>query len=179
MKRASVSRRAALLALGGVAFIPFAANAYEVLQPLAGDSAGLRFKAIRIDVSPLAENGNGPAAAWLAQDLREPLQAAFAARMAPRDPHAVTLLVRIDRITLGMQHSVDRGFGHLAPDAADDIQGACVILGSNGRPNATYPVSSVVQAYSDGPGFDFAGQRNRVQTLAQSFAQWLPGQMGL
>ena len=180
MNNVFVSRRRALGSLCAVMAIPFSASAYEVLQPLAGDAARLRFKAIRIDVSRLAENGDRPAAAWLARDLRGPLQAALADRMAPRDPRAATLIVRIDSISLGMRRSPDPGFGGFgAPDALDDIQGAGVIMGPDGRPIATYPLSSVVEAHSSGSGFDFAGQRYRVATLAQSLAQWLPGQMGL
>jgi len=177
MKQISISRRGALLALAAAVSTPFSANAYEVLRPLEGGTAGLRVKAIRIDVAPLAENGNRPAAEWLSQDLPRLLQSALAARMAPHDPRAATLLVRIDLITLGMHRSLDHGFGRA--DAADDIQGAVEILGPGGRPLATYPVSSVVQAYTGGSGFDFAGQRARVAALAQSFAYWLPGQMGL
>ena len=179
MMKNSISRRAALRALGAAAFLPLAANAYEVLQPLAGDIASLRFKAIRIDVSPLVANGNAPAAAWLEQDLPGPLQSALAGRMSPHDPRAVVLLVRIDLITLGSHHSIDAGFGGIGSDATDDVRGAAVILGANGRPIATYPVSTVVEAYTGQSAFDLTRQRYRVATLAQSFAYFLPGQLGL
>jgi hypothetical protein len=181
MKIGPVSRRTALLTLGALT-APLKAGAFETLQPLAnGAIAQVRFRAIRIDVSPLQENANRPAAEWLSQDLPGLLQKAFAAHMAPRDPTADTLLVRIDLISFG-HASVNNGglFGGWdTSNATDSIEGAGVILSPRGTPIATYPLLSSVQISINPVDTDISFVRSRVATLAQSFAWWLPGQMGL
>jgi len=186
MERANWSRRAALLGLGALTLAPGPAGAYETLQPLPGEAlARLRLRAIKVDVAPLRNNANGPAADWLEADLPGLLQHAFAARLAPRDSGAPMLVARIDLIVLGSSRRFDGfGFRHrlggfIGPNATDSIEGAAVILGANGRVLATYPLLSSVQAFADWPGPDIERSRRRVATLAQSFAQWLPGQMGL
>jgi hypothetical protein len=178
-------RRAALLAVG-VSFAPGAlfaaprpAAAYETLQPLAPAAAAqIKFRAIRIDVSPLAENGLAPEAAWLAQDLPALLQAAFAKRLAPGAAGAPTLLVRVDLLILG-----ESGGGGTAPfggsSAQDSIEGAGVVLAPNGKPIAVYPMLATLLAYTGGSVYEVGTERRRTADLANSFAYWLPGQMGL
>jgi hypothetical protein len=149
--------------------------------PAAGETlpaAPQKFKAIKIDVSPLAENGLGPEAEWMAQDLRESLQGAFAARLAPGDRKAPVLLVRIDLLTLGIS-----GAGGTDPfgggAARDNIQGAGIVVAPNGATLATYPLFTTVLALTGGSAREIGTERRRVTVLANSFAQWLPGQMGL
>lgn len=176
-----VSRRTALLALTGLLGLAKPAEAAGGLQPLpTGLIAQVRLKAIRVDVSRLVENANGPAAEWLSQDLPALLQNAFARHMTPREPPADILLVRIDSIVLGQPRSREGLFsGFRGSNATDSIEGAGIILSPRGKVIATYPLLSSVQTSVGVIDNDIQFQRDRVASLARSFAWWLPGQMGL
>ncbi len=158
---------------------PLSAAADEGSPPLvAAAAAQLRFRAIKVDVSPLAANGLGPEAAWMAEVLPQRLQAAFAARMAPRDATAPTLLVRIDQVQLGFS-----GGGGTQPfgggGARDNIEGVGAVVAPSGRTIATYPLFATQIDYTGGSVYERGTERRRVGELASSFAQWLPGRMGL
>jgi hypothetical protein len=177
MGKSDRSRRA-VLAIGGSLLLGTLA---AVSWPAVGETpapAPQKFKAIKIDVSPLTENGLGPEADWMAQDLRASLQGAFASRLVPGDRAAPILLVRIDLVTLGMS-----GGGGTDPfgggAARDNIQGAGIVVAPNGATLATYPLFSTVLALTGGSAREVGTERRRVTVLANSFAQWLPGQMGL
>jgi hypothetical protein len=171
-----VSRRAALLGLGAFFSLSLQSCATQSAPPLPA-GAQTRFKAIRIDVSPLAQNGNGPEADWLSQDLPALLQTAFAAHMASGNAAADTLLVRIDSVSLGTWSS---GGGIWDSRPIDSIQGAGIVLAPGGAVIATYPLLSTGQTtvFFTQLG-DIRIQRIRVTQIAQSFAYWLPRQMGL
>ena len=67
-RRAMSAAFAAALVVGAFAAGSLSAAADETSAPLAGAAAGqVRFKAIKVDVSPLTENGLGPEADWMAQ----------------------------------------------------------------------------------------------------------------
>jgi hypothetical protein len=137
-----------------------------------------RFKAIRIDVSALAAKGLAPEASWLTQDLPAPLHTAFSGHLAPGVSAAPTLVVRIDGVYLGMSGGAGTApFGDNA--ARDGIEGAAVVLASNGKPIATFPLFTTVVADTGGAPHELDSVRGRVTELAKSFAYWLPGQMGL
>jgi len=179
LRREAVMALGVCLALGALAAAPLPAAASETLQPLSPAAAAqIKFRAIRVDVSPLAENGLAPEAAWLAQDLPALLQAAFAKRLAPGAAGAPTLVVRIDLLILGKS-----GGGGTAPfggsAARDSIEGAGVILAPNGKPIAVYPMLATLLAYTGGSVYEVGTERHRTADLANSFAYWLPGQMGL
>ena len=178
-RRAMSAAFAAALVVGAFAAGSLSAAADETSAPLAGAATGqVRFKAIKVDVSPLTENGLGPEADWMAQDLPGRLRAAFASRLAPRDATAPTLLVRIDRVTLG-----ESGGGGTQPfglgGARDNIEGAGMIVAPSGKVVATYPLFTTQIALTGGPVYEIGTERRRVAELANSFAYWLPGQMGL
>ena len=138
----------------------------------------MRFRAIKVDVSPLAGNGLGPEAEWTAAYLPGRLRAAFAARMAPGDRAAPTLVVRIDRLILGSSNGgPSQPFGLYG--ASDDIEGVGMIVAPGGKVVATYPLFTTLSAFTGGSVYDTTGQQRRVDELAGSFAQWLPGKMGL
>ena len=169
----------AALVVGAFAAGSLSAAADETSAPSAGAATGqVRFKAIKVDVSPLAENGLGPEAAWMAEDLPGRLRQAFAARLAPRDAAAPTLVVRIDRMTLG-----ESGGGGTQPfglgGARAALEGAGAIVAPNGKVVATYPLFTTQIAFTGGPVYEVGTERRRVADLANSFAYWLPGQMGL
>jgi hypothetical protein len=167
------------MSFGALVSTPLSA-AQEASHPLSADAlAHIKFKAIKVDVSPLIENGSGPTASWIEQDLRGPLQAAFAGRLAPGDARAPTLVVRIDEVFLGPSNGAGAGMGLFGGEARDNIQGAGVIVGLDGRAIVSYPLLSTLTPFTGGPAHDMGTERGRIADLASSFAHWLPGQMGL
>jgi hypothetical protein len=170
MNRANGFRRAAILVLGALL-------AFGALPPIsAWAQAQSKFRAIKIDVSALAGKGLGPEASWLEQDLPGPLRAAFAGRLAPGAAAAPILVVRIDTVIIGESGGGGGPFG--ATIARDQIEGAGVVVAPNGRPIATYPMFATLRADTGGSAREMNSVRGRVAELANSFAQWLPGQMG-
>jgi hypothetical protein len=169
----------AALILLAIAGAPAPVAAEDGSAPFAGAAAAqMRFRAIKVDVSPLAANGLAPEAAWLAQDLPARLAAAFAARLAPRDGAAPTLVARIDLVRLGAS-----GEGGTEPfgggGARDGIQGVGLVVAPNGRTIAAFPLYTSQIAITGGSVYERGTERRRVAELAAMFAQWLPGQMGL
>src|SRR5271156_1337479 len=90
-----LTRRAALAALGGLA-LPSALSVRT-----AHAQAGVRFRNIVVDVSPLRASSGDPTAAWVQQELPGALAQALAGRMAPGDRGGATLVARIDFVYLG------------------------------------------------------------------------------
>jgi hypothetical protein len=139
---------------------------------------GAHFRAIKVDVSPVAHDVGEPTAGWLAQALPGELQAVFAGRLAPGDRSAPTLVVRIDRVFFG-----NSGIGLLGPagatEAIDNIEGAGIVVGANGGTLGVYPLFNALNNYTGGVNYETGAAQSRVNSLAHSFAYWLPGQMGL
>ena len=165
-----VSRRSAIAALAAALACP--ALAFGEQSP----AAGLRFRAIKVDVSGVRESGDPISADWVAQELPEDLRKVFARYLAPGDSRAPILLVRIDLVTLGTEGS---GGGLNSIDAVDYIQGAGVVLGPGGRQIAAYPFFTAVHARPAEDSASGVSGRTRVSNLALSFANFLPGKMGL
>ena len=168
------TRRAVLAVLASSAAFAPAQRAFAAPGP-----DGLRFRDIRLDLSPLRENDEAEEAAWVAAKLPADLKQTLAAHFAPGDRSAGVLLVRIDNVLLGNPDS-RMGFGLMATDTTDSIEGEARALDARGGLIGTYPLFCAVGADSH------AGMPNqedirrwRVETLALSFAQWLPGKMGL
>jgi hypothetical protein len=179
LRRAAAAATGVPLVIAALATGLPAATAEEVSPPFTGVAAAqLRFRAIKVDASPLAEKGLGPEAAWIAEDLPVRLREAFAARMAPRDAAAPTLVVRIDLIYLGPS-----GGGGTQPfdgsAARDNIEGVGMVVAPNGKTIAAFPLFSTLLAFTGGSAHEMGTERGRVAVLASSFAQWLPGKMGL
>ena len=164
------SRRSAIAALAAAVACPVLAFGEQ--SPVAG----LRFRAIKVDVSGVRESGDPTSADWVAQELPDDLRKVFARYLAPGDPRAPILLARIDLVTLGTEGS---GGGINSTQAVDYIQGAGVVLGPGRRQIASYPFFTAVHAYpAEDSGSGVSG-RTRVSNLALSFANFLPGKMGL
>jgi hypothetical protein len=167
-------------------FLRRAAAAAGVACSIAYASAGAaqsaspspaRFRAIKVDVEPLARSVGDPTATWMAQALPGRLQAAFANRLAPGDRSAPILVVRIDSVFLGESGN---GIGDAtgADRARDNIVGAALVVSPNGRAVATYPVFNVLYNYTGGSNYEVGTEQRRIGELAASVAYWLPGQMG-
>jgi hypothetical protein len=168
-----MSRRAAVAALAATIAWPALARAEAAPAP------GTRFRSIEVDVRPARELGDDVVASWVAQDLPAALRRAFGAHLAPGDRNAPILRARIDSITLGASDSLSTMHGGASDDAMDFIEGAGVLVAANGREIASYPLLCSLRASTRAPDPEGVGARQRATNLAQSFAQWLPGQMGL
>jgi hypothetical protein len=176
MDKLKVLRRAAVVVGAvGVSLVASLAAMAQSAPPL-GSSA--HFRAIKVDVAPLARGVGEPTASWMAQALPGPLQEAFAGRVTPGDRRAPTLIVRIDTVFLGQSGPGGLELGNDA-EARDEIQGAGVVVGADGRTLGVYPLFTVQNNFTGGVNYEMGTEHRRVAELAQSFARWLPGQMGL
>jgi hypothetical protein len=171
MSELHLTRRAILAALASASATAALAAAPEM--------DGARFRDIRVDVSPLRDKDEDESAAWVAAVLPGYLRQTFAKYLAPGDRNADVLVARIDNVVLGWSHS-PMGMGLMASDTTDGIEGAGLTLDARGRVVGSYPLYSAFGAdtQSNSPYQDDI-RRRRVETLALSFAQWLPGKMGL
>ena len=100
----ALTRRAALLSFGGFAAAGLGGcntTPSAGVQPGAAPPPGLRIGAVNIDTSPLVAYVGNPTAGWAQQALPGALAQAFGSRIAPGDPGAVPLNVRIDTLYLG------------------------------------------------------------------------------
>ena len=170
MRSSLVSRRFAIHSLAALAILPLAARASESL------GAQTRFRAIRVDVSPLRRTGDRISADFIARTLPGFLQQYFAAYLAPGDRRAPALVARIDSVMYGDEGgaSLPGGYG-----AMDYIEGAGIVIGGSGREVASYPLMSSMTARVNLNDVTGQGVITRMNNLTQSFAQWLPGKMGL
>ena len=167
-----LTRRAALTALT-------LAEASAAVKASAAPLGDVRFREIRVDVSPLKAKDEDDAAGWVAAVLPGYLKQAFAKYLAPGDRSAGVLVARIDDVTLGVQGS-RMSFGFISNDTTDGIEGAAVVLDGRGKVVDSYPLYSSLGADSlPNSPYQTDILRRRVETLALSFAQWLPGKMGL
>jgi hypothetical protein len=170
MDKILLTRRAALSAIAALAVAPRAAGAAP---------AATRFREIRVDVAPLAPKGEDEIGSWVAAVLPGYLSQTFAKYLAPGDRGAPVLVARIDQVTLGQPHT-RMSMLLQATDTTDWIEGAGVVLDASGRTIGTYPLFSSIDVDSQQRSpYQAEIIRRRVETLALSFAQWLPGQMGL
>jgi hypothetical protein len=176
MGEATRSGRAVMAVLG--ALLAFAAPGSASAPGARADTTPVRFKTIKVDVSPLLDKGLAPEASWLAQDLPAALRTAFAGQLVSSGSAAPTLVVRIDGLFLGA--SGGGGTGPYGTNVArDNIEGAATIVAADGRAIATYPLFSTLLNETGGSTRELGSSRRRATNLASSFAYWLPRQMGL
>ena len=109
------------------------------------------------------------------------LRQTFAKYLAPGDRSAGVLVARIDDVTLGAPQTrhVDRlPLGQRYAPTASKAPAWCS-TGAAGW-SQSYPLFSSVGADSlPNSPYQTDIRRRRAETLALSFAQWLPGKMGL
>ncbi|HTR14904.1 MAG TPA: hypothetical protein VMI72_17060 [Roseiarcus sp.] len=166
MQADGVTRRAALSALASLVVVSVARA-----QPV-------RFRSVRVDVSPLRANAGDPTAAWVQQALPGFLVQAFAPYLVPGDRAGATLIARIDYVYLGP--SSGGGFGPFNR-SQDTIEGSLLVGGPRGVIAARTPVRAI-SSYFPNP-FDqplrVESNHDRIVALARNFAYWAPGQLGL
>jgi hypothetical protein len=149
----AITRR---ILLGGlVAALPAAAFAARRHQYAPRES-------ILVDVSPLRRDGDDTDAEYLAEVLPHYLAQSFG------PGHVVR--VRIDSVNYGTPGSDGMPS---ETHAVDSIEGEGWVDGRS-VPLTCSVIADVIQ-----PGFGNYGARMRQDTLARSFAQWLPRQVGL
>ena len=166
------TRRAALAALS-------LAAASAAMKASAAPLGDVRFREIRVDVSPLRAKNEDDEARWVAAVMPGYLRQAFAKYLAPGDRSAGILVARIDDVAIGTAGS-RMSIGFLSNDTTDGIEGAGVVLDGRGRVVNSYPLYSSLGADSlQNSPYQTDILRRRVETLAASFAEWLPGKMGL
>ena len=126
------------------------------VQPGAAPPPGLRIGAVNVDTSPLVAYVGNPTAQWAQQALPGALAQAFGARIAPGDPGAVPLNVRIDTLYLG-------GGGPADPDR---MRGVAMV---GGHTISVHAVSTYISNPTD-QALPEQALQGRVQSLAVAFA---------
>ena len=133
MSSFSLTRRAALAALGAVVFPGLAEMRSALAKP------GLRIRTIRVDVSPIRASMGDPTAAWVQEALPGALAQALAPYMAPGDRNGATLVARIDYLYLGPS-SGGPGFFR---QTQDTINGTLLVKGPRGGVLASVPLRAI------------------------------------
>jgi hypothetical protein len=162
-----LTRRAALLSFGALAAAGLGGcntTPTAGVQPGAAPPPGLRIGAVNVDTSPLVAYVGNPTAQWAQQALPGALAQAFGARIAPGDPAAVPLNVRVDTLYLG-------GGGPADPDR---MRGVAMVGGHtiSVRGVSTYISNPTDQALPE------QALQGRVQALAVAFAYRLKQKLG-
>ena len=162
-----VTRRAALSAVVGLVFTPGAILA----------QSPVRFRSIQVDVEPLRATSGDPTAAWVEEALPGALAQAFGAYFAPGDRNGAALIARIDFLFLGPSSG---GTG-AAGSAQDTIDGVLIVRGPRGTVAAETPLRAISSYFPTPVDQPLRVQSNhdRIVALAQSFARWAPGQLGI
>ena len=162
-----LTRRAALPAFGLALLLP----------AVAGAQGPARFRNVRVDVAPLRAQSGDPTAAWVEQTLPGQLASVLGPYLAPGDRNGATLIARVDFIYLGPSSG---GTGPLG-SSQDTIAGTLFVQGPRGSAPAEVPLRATASYYPN--PFDQAlveqAYHDRVFALAQSFAYWVPRQLGL
>ncbi len=165
-----LTRRAALASLGALCLPALAET------PAALAQAGLRIRAIKVDVSPIRASVGDPTAAWVEEALPGALAQSLAPYMAPGDRNGATLIARIDTLYLGTSGG-GPGFFH---QTQDTVNGTLLLRGPRGvianvplRAISSYYPMAVDQALVE------RALQGRVTALAQAFAGWAPRELRL
>jgi len=168
MSTRELTRRAAVASLVGSVLAGSAAKATSQ----ATEPAGLRFRSVEVDTSPLIGQSGEVTARWAREALQAQLAQTFAARMARADSRAATLHVRIDSVVLGAG-----GVGREG-DAIDSMTGVATIAGGREASIPLRATSVYSPAADDEEDWERTNQR-RIAALAQAFAGWLAREPGL
>ncbi|HEX9168241.1 MAG TPA: hypothetical protein VF886_04835 [Roseiarcus sp.] len=171
MPISAVTRRAAIQNLGAFALLSAGAAGRALADP------AVRFREIRVDVSPLRASAGDPTADWVEQALPEDLTRALSAYLAPAQRSAAILLARIQDVNFGQSG----GRGGASGASQDSMQGVLIVGGPLAgvapqtplRAIAAYSPSAADQALVE------EAYHGRVVALAQAFAGRARGELGL
>ena len=161
-----------VLAAVALAFMSVMAVAGNLPAPV--DVSQLHIRAIAVDCSPYAASGAASYADVVKASVLAQANRIFADRLDPRDPKAVTLVIRIDSVmwTDG-GHSYGRRHSPLLMNVEpmDYIEGAGILM-RGGKVILEHPMLASHQ--SDG-GYG----RARADALSEYYVLWLKKEMGL
>jgi hypothetical protein len=166
-----LSRRGALLTLGAAALGPGCAS-----TAASGPALYKQFRAVQVDVKPLAATGDTISAGVIAETAPAWVQHYFGPYIAPGDKSAPTLVIRYQMISFGMEGSAAGVFNN---GAMDYIQAEGDVIGAGGRTLSTYPLTCSLFTVVDlnDPSGNY--ERRRITNLGQAVAQFMPGKIGL
>jgi hypothetical protein len=170
MPISAVTRRAAIGNLG-----VFVLLSVSVVGRARADPA-IRFREIRVDVSPLRASAGDPTADWVEQALPGDLARALSAYLAPTQRDGATLVARIQDVNFGQ--SGGRG----ASGASEDSMRGVLIVGGPRAGIAAQTPLRAIAAYSPNAADQALieeAYHGRVVALAQAFAGRAPGELGL
>jgi len=166
----ALSRRGAIGRFGAFALLSLSA-----VGGALADSA-VRFREIRVDVSPLRASAGDPTADWVERALPDALTQALATHLAPGERSGAILIARIALIYLGPT-------GGSGPSGAsqDSIQGILIVKGPRSGIAAETPLRAISTYYPMGVDQALVEEayHGRVVALAQAFAGWAPRELGL
>jgi hypothetical protein len=171
MSISAMTRRAAMGNLGAFALLSVAGVARAAADP------GLRFREIRVDVSPLRASAGDPTADWVEQALPEDLIRALSAYLEPAQRNGATLVARIQDINFGQ----GGGRGGAGGASQDSIQGVLIVGGSRAGIAGQKPLRAMA-VYSPNAADEALieeAYHGRVVALAQAFAGRAPRELGL
>jgi hypothetical protein len=140
----------------------------------AGEAAALRLRSVRVDAGPLRARGLAPWADQVRAAMQPELETLFAARLAPGDRQADTLVARVDSISLASWAGGgggDRWFGGGGSDT-DYMEGYALVIGANGAERARYHILLALPASSAGAWYRPDIDNRRIAGLARTFAGW-------
>lgn len=166
-----LSRRSALIGLGAVVLLPGCAA-----TTASGPALYKKFRAVLVDVKPLAAGGDTFSARVIAETAPNWVSTYFASYLAPTDPSAPVLVLRYQQLGFGNPGSANGPNGN---GAMDYVEGEGVVLGPAGRTLTSYPLTCSL--YTNVDEFDPSGNyiHNRVASLGQALVQYMPGKIGL
>ena len=128
-----------------------------------------RLASVRVDVQPMVEQGGGPQAEALREDLLAALRTSFADRLVGGRGPSLVVVVR----SLSMRPYVG-GEGRLAGGMQSDyLDGEALLVAGNGAVLARHPQLSALPASYGGAWYDPQSERRRVTAIAEHYAQWL------
>ena len=161
---------AAALALGATTLLPVSPQAL-------GEE--LRFRAVRVDASPLAAQGS-PGYARRVEALVTPrVEAVFADRLGG-GRGAPILVLRIDSLSLSgfAGFSRRRGGGNFN-DQNDYLEGEGVVVGAGGNVLSRVPILSALSPSYSGSAYIENIDDRRVSNIGWHFASWVKRKLSL
>ena len=136
---------------------------------------GLRFRAIVVDAGPMAAKGGRAFVELMRRVTLPALNKAFADRLAPGDPHGLTLRVVLDSASFASDVG---GYDELTTPT-DYLEGTGLVTGPRGEVLGSYPLLAQLGNPAMNRLDPVNGNELRARLLAEAFAGWLRRGMGV
>lgn len=167
-----MSRRSAILTLGAAAL-----SAGWAGKAASEPALYKHFRAVQIDVKPLAQTGDTISAGVIAETAPAWIPRYFGPYIAPGDRNAPTLVIRYQMISFGVEGSA--GGGMNSNGAMDYIQAEGDVIGAGGRTISSYPLTCSLFTMVDMNDITGVYEHTRIANLGQAVVQFMPGKIGL